>query len=221
MADPAPGYTTGQVKDAIEAAWASSLDIKTTLVDWIGEAYQIEAASGTGSIAFALGLVMVFLILAAQYARWLLPLAVASAVPFGALGAVIFCLLQGVPNDIYFQVGILVLIGLSSKNAILIVEFAAQNKYGGMTASQAASAAARQRFRAIMMTALTFIIGALPLLFASGAGANSRRELGTVVVGGMILASSLALVFVPLSFRLVEDFADWLKKIRGKGKPDD
>lgn len=208
MADPAPGYTTGQVKDAIKEAWASSLDIKTTLVDWIGEAYQIEVASGTGSIAFALGLVMVFLILAAQYERWLLPLAVASAVPFGALGAVIFSLFRGVPNDIYFQVGILVLIGLSSKNAILIVEFAAQNKSGGMKASQAASAAARQRFRAIMMTALTFIVGTLPLLFASGAGANSRRELGTVIVGGMILASSLALVFVPLAFRLVEDFAD-------------
>jgi len=221
MADPAPGYTTGQVKDAIEEAWASSLDIKTTLVDWIGEAYQIEVASGTGSIAFALGLVMVFLILAAQYERWLLPLAVASAVPFGALGAVIFSLFRGVPNDIYFQVGILVLIGLSSKNAILIVEFAAQNKYGGMKAPQAASAAARQRFRAIMMTALTFIVGTLPLLFASGAGANSRRELGTVIVGGMILASSLALVFVPLAFRLVEDFADWLKNIRGKGKPDE
>jgi multidrug efflux pump subunit AcrB len=160
----------------------------------------------------------VFLILAAQYERWTLPLAVATAVPFAVLGAAGAVLLRGFPNDIYFQVGLLVLIGLAAKNAILIVEFAAQNRAAGMTSSEAAVTAARQRFRAIMMTAMTFIIGTLPLVFASGAGAGSRREIGTVVVGGMIAASTLALLFVPLFYRLLEDLATWRTQRRGSAE---
>lgn len=212
FADPAPGFTTGQAKEAIEKTAAEMLD-QSMRIGWVGEAYQLDAAAGAGALAFGLGLLMVFLILAAQYERWSLPFAVASAVPFAVLGAALSGLLRGFPNDIYFQVGLLVLIGLAAKNAILIVEFAAQNrKREGLCAFDAALAAARQRFRAIMMTALTFIIGSLPLVFASGAGANSRQEIGTVVVGGMIAASSLALLFVPVFYKLMDDSSFWLHK---------
>lgn len=208
LAEPAAGYTTGDAKAAMEAVAAEVLD-DGDRIGWVGEAYQLDAAGGTAGLAFGLGLVMVLLILAAQYERWLLPLAVASAVPFAVLGAAVAMWLRGFPNDIYFQVGLLVLIGLAAKNAILIVEFAAQNRRDGATAAEAAITAAGQRFRAIMMTASTFIVGTLPLVFASGAGAASRQEIGTVVVGGMIFASTLALLFVPLFYRLVEDLADW------------
>ncbi|KAB7627936.1 efflux RND transporter permease subunit [Alkalilimnicola sp. S0819] len=221
LADPAPGYTTGQAKAALEKVAAGLQSELDTTLGWIGEAYQLEAASGAGTAAFGLGLLMVFLILAAQYERLTLPLAVASAVPFGVLGAALLALLRGYPNDIYFQVGLLVLIGLAAKNAILIVEFAAQNRREGMSAIESALAAARQRFRAIVMTAATFIIGTLPLMFASGAGAASRQEIGTVAVGGMVAASTLALVFVPLFYTLFEDLSTWLQNRRRKGEAAD
>ncbi|SDS16338.1 hydrophobic/amphiphilic exporter-1, HAE1 family/multidrug efflux pump [Halopseudomonas xinjiangensis] len=202
-ADPAPGYNTAAALAAIQEVGAEALGGQAQL-GWIGEAYQIVDAASAGGIAFALGIIMVFLILAAQYERWSLPLAVATAIPFGVFGAVIASMLRGFPNDIYFQVGLLVLIGLAAKNAILIVEFAAQNRKEGMEPFDAALTAARQRFRAIMMTALTFIIGSLPLAFSSGAGAVSRQEIGTVVVGGMIAASTLALIFVPVFYMVLE-----------------
>lgn len=207
MADASPGYTTGQAKAAMEEVAAHVLLDGNANIGWTGEAFQLDAAAGAGGLAFGLGLIMVLLILAAQYERWTLPLAVASAVPFGVLGAALAAMLRGFPNDIYFQVGLLVLIGLAAKNAILIVEFAAQNRAQGMSSLESALTAARQRFRAIMMTALTFIIGSLPLILATGAGAASRQEIGTVVVGGMIFASTLALLFVPLFYKLLDDLS--------------
>lgn len=202
-ADPGPGYNTAAALAAMQEVGAQALGNQAQL-GWIGEAYQIVDSASAGGIAFGLGIVMVFLILAAQYERWSLPLAVATAIPFGVFGAVIASMLRGFPNDIYFQVGLLVLIGLAAKNAILIVEFAAQNRKEGMDPFDAALTAARQRFRAIMMTALTFIIGSLPLAFSTGAGAVSRQEIGTVVVGGMIAASTLALIFVPVFYMVLE-----------------
>ncbi len=215
MADPSPGYTTGQAKAAMESV-ADELNSEANVVlGWIGEAYQLEVAAGAGGTAFGLGLLMVFLILAAQYERWTLPMAVASAVPFAVLGAGLASFFRGFPNDIYFQVGLLVLIGLAAKNAILIVEFAAQNRKEGMTSHEAALQAARLRFRPIIMTAFTFIVGSLPLVFASGAGAASRQEIGTVVVGGMVVASTLALPFVALIYKLLEDLSS---RVKGESK---
>ena len=208
LADPSPGFTTGDALAALQAVASEQFD-RNTLLGWTGEAYQLQDSADSGTLAFGMGLLLVFLILAAQYERWGLPVAVATAVPFGVFGAALASLLRGFPNDIYFQVGLLVLIGLAAKNAILIVEFAAQNRKSGMSSFEAASTAARQRFRAIMMTALTFIVGSMPLAFSTGAGAVSRQEIGTVVVGGMLAASTLALFFVPLFYKLIEDLADW------------
>ena len=202
-ADPAPGYNTGAALAALQEVGQTELSEQAQL-GWIGEAYQLLDSASAGGLAFGMGILMVFLILSAQYERWSLPLAVATAIPFGVFGAVVASLLRGFPNDIYFQVGLLVLIGLAAKNAILIVEFAAQNRKEGMSAFESALVAARQRFRAIMMTALTFIIGSLPLAISTGAGAVSRQEIGTVVVGGMIAASTLALIFVPVFYMVLE-----------------
>ena len=143
---------------------------------------------------------MVFLILAAQFETWALPLAVIMAVPFALAGALIAVLLRGMPNDIYFQIGIITLVGLAAKNAILIVEFASQKMEAGMPVAQAALEAARMRFRPIVMTSMAFVLGIVPLVLASGAGAAARRSMGTGVFGGMILATFVATIFIPLFF---------------------
>jgi multidrug efflux pump len=143
---------------------------------------------------------MVFLILAAQFETWALPLAVIMAVPFALAGAVLAVLVRGMPNDIYFQIGLITLIGLAAKNAILIVEFASQKMEEGKPAMQAAIEAAQLRFRPIVMTSMAFVLGITPLLFATGAGAAARRSMGTGVFGGMILATFIATIFIPLFF---------------------
>ena len=147
---------------------------------------------------------MVYLILAALYERWRLPVAVVLAVPFAVCGALAFVALRGMENDIYFQIGLVVLIGLAAKNAILIVEFAQQGVLEGRTPIEAAKEAARLRFRPIVMTSLAFVLGVLPLVAASGAGAAARRSMGTGVFGGMLAATFVATVFVPLFFVFVE-----------------
>ncbi|TXE81233.1 multidrug efflux RND transporter permease subunit, partial [Campylobacter coli] len=175
------------------------------------------SSKGTASYAFALGMVFVFLILAAQYERWLIPLAVVTAVPFAVFGSFLLVYLRGFSNDIYFQTGLLLLIGLSAKNAILIVEFAMEERFKkGKGVFEAAVAAAKLRFRPIIMTSLAFTFGVLPMIFATGAGSASRHSLGTGLIGGMIAASTLAIFFVPLFFYLLENFNEWLDKKRGK-----
>jgi multidrug efflux pump len=146
---------------------------------------------------------MVFLILAAQYERWSLPLAVITAVPFAVFGAIVAIWLRGIENDVYFQIGLVTLIGLAAKNAILIVEFASERFREGMPPFEAAMEAARLRFRPIIMTSLAFILGVFPLAISTGAGSASRHSIGTGVIGGMIAATFLAIFFVPMFFRLV------------------
>ena len=146
---------------------------------------------------------MVFLILAALYERWLLPFAVVFAVPFAVFGALGFVGARGLENDIYFQIGLVVLIGLAAKNAILIVEFAQQGFLAGKEPIEAALNAARLRFRPIIMTSLAFVLGVMPLMLSTGAGAAARRSMGTGVVGGMLAATFIATLFIPLFFVLV------------------
>ena len=153
--------------------------------------------------AFVFAIIMVFLILAAQYEKWSLPLAVVMAVPFALMGALTAIWLRGMPNDIYFQIGLVVLIGLASKNAILIVEFAAQKVTEGMSVVDAAMEAARLRLRPIIMTSLAFVLGVLPLVVSTGAGAASRHSIGTGVFGGMIAATFLAIFFIPVFYVVI------------------
>ena len=170
---------------------------------WTGQAFQEKRTGRASVIAFVFAVVMAFLILSAQYERWSLPVAVLLAVPFALLGALLAVLARGMSNDIYFQIGLVTLIGLAAKNAILIVEFASQNMAQGMDAWEAAVEAARQRFRPIVMTSLAFVLGVLPLAIATGAGAAARRSMGTGVLGGMLAATFIATLFVPLFFRLL------------------
>jgi multidrug efflux pump len=148
---------------------------------------------------------MVFLILAAQYEKWSLPVGVVMAVPFAICGALLFTWMRGLENDVYFQVGMVTLVGLAAKNAILIIEFATENLHNGMPVEEAATEAARLRLRPIVMTSLAFILGCVPMAIASGAGANSLRSIGTGVIGGMLASTCIASFFVPLFFVLLED----------------
>lgn len=202
------GYSSGDALKAIEEVSNEVLP-EGYSISWIGTAYQEKQISSAGNLAFIFGIIFLYLILAAQYERWLMPVAVILAVPFGVFGAVVANHLRGLENDIYFQIGILVLAGLSAKNAILIVEFAMQKRAQGMELVEAVLEAAKIRLRPIIMTSLAFTLGVIPLAISSGAGAASRHSIGTGVVGGMLAATFLAILFIPLFYILVS-------KIRGK-----
>lgn len=169
-------------------------------IAWTGQAYQENRTGNAAMFAFGFAIIMVFLILAAQFETWALPLAVIMAVPFALTGALMAVLLRGMNNDIYFQIGLITLIGLAAKNAILIVEFASQKMEEGMPVAQAALEAARLRFRPIVMTSMAFILGIVPLVFATGAGAAARQSMGTGVLGGMLMATFVATIFIPMFF---------------------
>ena len=202
MAQPAPGYSSGQAIAALEAVADESLGNDAKL-EWTGSAYQEKAAAGSAGTAFGFGIVMIFLILAAQYERWSLPFAVITAVPFALFGALLATWLVGLTNNVYFQIGLVTLVGLAAKNAILIVEFAVMKHEEGMSLIESALEAARLRFRPIVMTSLAFILGCVPLVTSSGAGAASRHALGWPVIGGMLAATFIAIFFIPLFFRLI------------------
>lgn len=194
----AQGYSTGDVIQAVDAE--SQYLPSGYYVDWTGQAFHEKRIGSSSAAAFAFGLIIVFLILAAQFERWSLPIAVVMAVPYSVLGALVATYFRGFSNDIYFQIGLLVLIGLTAKNAILIVEFAAQKMEEGMEARQAALEAAKLRLRPIVMTSMAFILGVIPLATATGAGAAARQSMGTGVLGGMLAATLITTFFIPVFF---------------------
>ena len=215
--DPKPGYTSGDAIKAIQEVVKQTLNTEEYAISWAGTAYQEVSSQGTGTTAFIFGMIFVFLILAAQYERWLIPLAVITAVPFAVFGSLVAVWARGLTNDIYFQIGLLLLIGLSAKNAILIVEFAMQERLAGKSVFDAAVNAARLRFRPIVMTSLAFTLGVFPMVISTGAGAASRHSLGTGVIGGMIAATTIAIFFIPMFYYLLEKLNNkvWDKKPSG------
>lgn len=214
MGQPKPGYTSGQAIEAISEIFHQTIPTGYN-IGWSGASYQEVNLAGAGKTAFIFGVIFVFLILAAQYERWLMPIAVILAIPFGVFGSVLFTWARGLSNDLYFQIGLLLLIGLCAKNAILIVEFAMQERQNGKSIKEAAILAARLRFRPIVMTSLAFTLGVIPMVFATGAGAASRHSLGTGVVGGMIAATTIAIFFVPLFFMFMEKINEWIGSKKG------
>ncbi len=201
----APGVSSGQAIQVVERIAKKVLPADFSY-DWGGASFQEKRVSGTSALALGMAVVMVFLILAAQYERWSLPFSVLLALPFGTFGALAAVHLRGLTNDVYFQIGLVTLLGLAAKNAILIVEYALLKNQEGLSPSAAALEAARLRFRPILMTSLAFILGVLPLAISTGAGAGARHSVGTGVMGGMLAATFLAIFFIPLFFKLMTDW---------------
>jgi multidrug efflux pump len=186
---------------------------------WSGLAFEEKQSGGTSTSAFLFGLVIVFLVLAAQYESWTLPGAVMTAVPFGILGALLLNWLRGLDNDVYFQIGLLVLIGLGAKNALLRVTFAVDLRRQGRSLMDATIEAGEMRLRPIIMTSLAFVLGVLPLAIATGVGANSRHSIGTGIIGGMLGETTLAMLYVPLFFYLFESLSERLTHGRQSPPP--
>ncbi|MEQ8955249.1 MAG: efflux RND transporter permease subunit, partial [Gammaproteobacteria bacterium] len=204
----APGYSTGDAMNAIEEI-AAQLPGGFT-IEWTGTSYQERLAGSQSTLLYTLSLLVVFLCLAALYESWTIPISVMLVVPLGVLGAVVAVTLRDIGNDVYFQVALLTTVGLSAKNAILIVEFAKSMRDQGMGLVEATVEAARIRLRPIIMTSMAFTLGVLPLAISSGAGAMSRQAIGTGVMGGMLSATFLAIFFVPLFFVLIVQLSDRL-----------
>ncbi|MDH5824877.1 multidrug efflux RND transporter permease subunit [Luteimonas sp. RD2P54] len=199
VGSPAPGRSSGEAMAALERIVEQDLPAGFGY-DWTGLSYQEIIAGNTATLLLVLSVVVVFLCLAALYESWSIPVSVLMVVPLGILGAVLFTMLRGLSNDIFFKVGMVTVIGLAAKNAILIVEFAVQRRAEGSTLRDAVVEAARLRFRPILMTSFAFIMGVTPLALSSGAGANARHALGTGVIGGMLFATFLGLLLIPVFF---------------------
>ncbi|MDB5533603.1 MAG: hydrophobe/amphiphile efflux family transporter, partial [Hyphomicrobiales bacterium] len=200
---PAPGYSSGQAVAAMERAAQTALP-KDFGYEWTGITLQELRAGSVATIIFALAIVFCFLILAAQYESWTMPFMVLLAVPFGLFGALLAIWIRGLQIDVYSQIGFVMLIGLAAKNAILIIEFARTRREEGLSIIDAAAEAGRLRLRPILMTAFAFILGVVPLMIAEGAGAASRQSIGTAVFGGMLAATFLTLIFVPVFYAVIE-----------------
>ncbi|MDX8438142.1 efflux RND transporter permease subunit [Mesorhizobium australafricanum] len=215
----APGFSSGQAVAAMERAAANVLP-RDFGYEWTGITFQELKAGSIASVVFGLAIVFVFLILAAQYESWAMPFMVLLAVPLALFGAFAVLLLRGMQIDVYSQIGFVMLIGLAAKNAILIVEFARRRREEGLSIVEASMEAARLRLRPILMTAFAFILGVLPLMFATGAGAASRQSIGTTVFGGMVAATILSLVFVPVFYAVIEQLRERGEKEPAKGHHD-
>jgi multidrug efflux pump len=201
---PAPGVSSGQALAAIREV-AEEVMPASYGYEWAGEAREEVSSGSTSAIAFIFGLIFVFMILAAQYESWSLPVGVMMAVPFAILGALVAIALRGLDNDLYFQIGLLTLVGLAAKNAILIVEFAVEkNRKEGLNFFDAAAEAAKLRLRPIIMTSFAFVLGTVPLAIATGASSNSRHSIGTGVIGGTLAATLIAIFFIPMFYWALE-----------------
>ncbi|WP_321908224.1 MULTISPECIES: multidrug efflux RND transporter permease subunit [unclassified Paraburkholderia] len=214
-ANAAPGYSSGQVIGTLKELAAQMPP--GYAVGWSGEAFEEIKSGSTGGLVFVFGIIMVFLILAAQYEKWSLPVGVLMAVPFALFGALLAILLRGLNNDVYFQIGLTMLIALAAKNAILIFEFAVLNREQGKSPYDAALTAAEERLRPIVMTSLAFILGCVPLAIALGASQNSRHSIGTGVIGGMLGATAIAVFFIPMFYWGIESLGS--RKGGGKDTP--
>jgi multidrug efflux pump len=211
------GYSSGQAIAAMEQVAQETLPQGYTFA-WSGLAFEEKKAGSTSAVAFVFGLVIVFLVLAAQYESWTLPCTVMMAVPFGVLGALTANWMRGIGNDVYFQIGLLVLIGLGAKNAILRVSFAVELRKQGKSIMEATIEAGEQRLRPILMTSLAFAFGVLPLATAIGAGANARHSIGTGIIGGMIGETTLAMLYVPLLFYIFDRLGERQKAGKNQAK---
>ncbi|MFO0918537.1 MAG: multidrug efflux RND transporter permease subunit [Planctomycetaceae bacterium] len=215
----APGVSSGQSLQLMEQLAAAKLP-QSMGYEWTGMSFQEKRVGSQAIYVFALGVLMVYLVLAAQYESWLMPAAVIMVVPLALLGTVIAVATRGMDNNIYTQIGIVLIIALASKNAILIVEFARELRMKGRSITEAAIEASRLRFRPILMTSFAFILGIVPLIRATGAGAASRRALGTAVFGGMIAATVLAVFFVPVFYVLMQRLAEYSRSFRARRRPE-
>lgn len=220
VGNAAAGYSTGQAMQALQHIIEKSLP-GGFAANWTGQSYQEILAGNSATLLLVLSIVVVFLCLAALYESWSIPVAVLLVVPLGVLGMVSLCKLAGIPNDIYFKIGLVTVIGLAAKNAILIVEFAVFGQAGGRTLFEAVIEAGKLRLRPILMTSMAFILGVLPLVLSSGAGAASRHEIGTGVIGGMLFATFLGLLMIPVFYvivrRLLGDKLDEIARKPGHG----
>jgi multidrug efflux pump len=199
VGNSAPGYSTGQAMQEVQNIIDKNLP-PGFQAEWTGQSYQEIIAGSSAVLLMLLSIVIVFLCLAALYESWSIPVAVLLVVPLGLLGIVVLCMLRGIPNDIYFSIGLVTVIGLAAKNAILIVEFAVSGQASGMTLKDAVLSAGKLRLRPILMTSIAFILGVFPLVVSSGAGAASRHEIGTGVIGGMLFATVLGLLLIPVFY---------------------
>jgi multidrug efflux pump subunit AcrB len=220
LGSPAAGYSSGEAVKVMEDIAAKNLPAGYGY-EWTGTTYQQKQAEGHEGFIFGFACLLVFLFLAALYESWSVPFAVLFALPLGIFGALLAVYMRGYPYDIYTQIGIVTLIGLSAKNAILIVEFArTSHEEHGLTIVEAAMEAARLRLRPILMTSFAFILGVLPLFLATGASSASRRSLGTAVFGGMLAATLLAVLIVPVLYVVVEKMVERRPKQGETSQPE-
>ena len=211
VALPAPGFSSGQVIQLMEDIAARTLPPGAGF-EWTAMSFQEKAVGGQVYLIFALAMLLVYLVLAGQYESWWTPFAVILAVPLSLLGPVLVLKSAGVDNNLYVQIGLVLLIALSAKNAILIVEVARELRAEGKAIADAAVDAARARFRPILMTSFAFILGVAPLVLASGAGASARKSIGIAVFSGMIASTCLAVLLVPSFYVVIRRFEEWVTK---------